>query len=259
MVLGSGIGFHKKPDDEIDKEKIEKIFRLPDQLTDERMTYFHKIVEEMPYEYVKYADEIIKNASKKLNQKLNRNIYITLTDHIHFAIERYKQKIHVQNAMLMEIRSFYNPEFMLGLEAVEIINRQENINLGEDEAAFIALHIINAECDVSMINVVNMPRMIRDILSLVKGIEGIELKENSVVYERFVVHLKYMIRRTYENEFYPEISKDIYEITKKKYPYSYEIAKRIRAYMTEKTGNELPEEEMCYLMLHIIKMKIKDD
>ena len=255
MVLGSGIGFQKKAGDEIDENRIEKIFRLPNDVSDDSKTHFHKLVEEIPYEYVKYADEIIRGASEKLGKKLNRNIYITLTDHIHFAIERYRQNIVIPNAMLLEIRRFYNPEYLMGLRAVELINKQENIHLTEDEAAFIALHIINAELDLTMQNTTNMPRMISDILNIVRISMRLDYDENSIVYERFVVHLKYMIRRTYENAFYPEASDDIYEMSKRKHPESYEVAKKIRKYMLEKTGKELPDEEMCYLMIHLTRLQ----
>lgn len=254
MVLGSGVGFHKKPEDEIDSNRIEKIFRLPSDITDDRMSHFQKLVEEIPYEYVKYADEIIRNASKKLGRKLNRNIYITLTDHIYFAIERYRQEVLVQNAMLMEIRSFYNPEYLLGMEAVEMINRQEQIQLGEDEAAFIALHIINAQSDSVITNTVNMPHMIHDILSIVRMSLGKGFQEKSIAYERFVVHLKYMIRRCYEDAFYPKASQELFDMCRQKSPQAYEIAKKVRKYMFEKTGKEIPEEEMCYLMIHFMRM-----
>ncbi|MBP3468832.1 MAG: transcription antiterminator BglG, partial [Lachnospiraceae bacterium] len=79
MVLGKGIGFQKKPGEAIDESKVEKIFRLPSDIDPDRKSHFQSLVEEIPYEYIKYTNEIVKRATEVLGKKLNRNIYITLT------------------------------------------------------------------------------------------------------------------------------------------------------------------------------------
>ena len=56
-----------------------------------------------------------------LKLKLNQSIYVTLTDHINFAIERVSQGIEPQNALLWEIKRFYPQEFQLGIYALELI------------------------------------------------------------------------------------------------------------------------------------------
>lgn len=143
IVLGKGIGFQKSSGDDIQQDRIEKIF----QLSTAANSQFEKLVEEIPYEYIKYTDEIVKEATEVLGRKLNRNIYITLTDHLHFAIERYRKNILFQNALLWEIKKFYSVEYTVGLHAVAMIKEKEGIELSADEAAFIALHIVNAEMD----------------------------------------------------------------------------------------------------------------
>lgn len=259
IVLGSGIGFNRKPGDMVDETKVEKIFRLPGDITDERKTYFQNLVESIPYEYIKYSDEIIGMAAKSLKKKLNRNIYITLTDHIYYAVERYRQNIEVSNAMLHEIRSFYKPEYLLGLRAVELINEAEKVSLGDDEAAFIALHIVNAEFDVTMNQAMNMPKMIGDIQSIVRMSLRRTVREDGIAYERFIVHLKYMLRRTFRNERYPEGLEDVFELLKDSYPEAFAIAKKIRKYILEKTGNTIPDREIGYLILHLVEVSRECD
>ena len=46
---------------------------------------------------------------------------------------------------LWEIKRFYNHEFLIGKEALTIIKKRLDIMLSEDEAASIALHIVNAQ------------------------------------------------------------------------------------------------------------------
>ena len=107
VVMGKGIGFQKKPGDTIEESKVEKIFRMPRASASQ----FEKLFEEIPYEQVKVADEIIAYAREVLNKKLNKNVYITLTDHLNFAVERQAQGIVFRNALLWEIEKFYDKEF----------------------------------------------------------------------------------------------------------------------------------------------------
>ena len=72
---------------------------------------------------------------------------MTLTDHIHFAIQRYEDHMNFPNPMLREVRLFYEKEFALGEYALGMIKQRLNISLPLDDAASIALHIVSAEFD----------------------------------------------------------------------------------------------------------------
>lgn len=251
IVLGKGIGFKKHINDEIDETCIEKIFRLPDASKGQ----FEKLVEEIPYEYVKYSDEVIQYASNVLGRKLNKNIYITLTDHLNFAIERQKQGVHFKNALLWEIKKFYQEEYKIGLKAIELIKNEENIELPIDEAGFIALHIVNAAMDGKMCDSLNMPTMIKDIINIVRYTFGVELDEESLWYERFVTHLKFFIQRAVNNECYPsDGDKEFHDSIKRKAIKEYACAEKIRKYVHSKLGYEVAEEEMIYLTVHISRV-----
>lgn len=252
IVLGKGIGFQKSSGDDIQQDRIEKIF----QLSTAANSQFEKLVEEIPYEYIKYTDEIVKEATEVLGRKLNRNIYITLTDHLHFAIERYRKNILFQNALLWEIKKFYSVEYTVGLHAVAMIKEKEGIELSADEAAFIALHIVNAEMDVGggMAQTANAPEMLQDMLNIVRYTFHVSLDEESLSYERFVTHLKFFIQRAINQSYYPAEENELYELYRKKCPKAYACARKIRTYMEEKTGNTVTDEEMMYLTVHITRV-----
>lgn len=251
IVLGKGIGFKKSPGDEIDEGVVEKIFRLPSAASNQ----FEKLVEEIPYEYVKYVDEIIRYANERLDIKLNKNIYITLTDHINFAIERKKQGINFQNALLWEIKKFYNTEFEIGKHALEILRREEGVELPEDEAAFIALHIVNAEMDVKLDKSLTMPGMMKDILNIIIYSFQIELDEDSLSYQRFITHLKFFLQRAVSNEYYvTDSDAEFYEAITKKNVKEYACAQKIKSYVENKTGYAATEEECIYLTVHIARV-----
>lgn len=250
IVLGKGIGFQKHNGDLIDEVKVEKIFRL----SEPARSKFEKLVEEIPYEYVSYTDEIVREATETLGMELNKNIYITLTDHLHFAIERYRRNITFQNALLWEIKRFYSREYEVGLKAVELLKEREGVALSVDEAAFIALHIVNAEMDINLSRTLSVPGMIKGLLNIVRYTFHVDLDEESLSYERFVTHLKFFIQRTLKRQCYPTEELDLYELYRKKAPKSYECAKKIKKYMEEKTDTEVTDEEMMYLTVHISRV-----
>mgnify|MGYP002509796356 FL=1 len=250
IVLGKGIGFQKHNGDLIDEAKVEKIFRL----SEPARSKFEKLVEEIPYEYVSYTDEIVREATETLGMELNKNIYITLTDHLHFAIERYRRNITFQNALLWEIKRFYSREYEVGLKAVELLKEREGVALSVDEAAFIALHIVNAEMDINLSRTLSVPGMIKDLLNIVRYTFHVDLDEESLSYERFVTHLKFFIQRTLKRQCYPTEELELYELYRKKAPKSYECAKKIKKYMEEKTDTEVTDEEMMYLTVHISRV-----
>ncbi len=250
IVLGKEIGFQKHNGDLIDEVKVEKIFRL----SKPARSKFEKLVEEIPYEYVSYTDEIVREATETLGMELNKNIYITLTDHLHFAIERYRRNITFQNALLWEIKRFYSREYEVGLKAVELLKEREGVALSVDEAAFIALHIVNAEMDINLSRTLSVPGMIKDLLNIVRYTFHVDLDEESLSYERFVTHLKFFIQRTLKRQCYPTEELELYELYRKKAPKSYECAKKIKKYMEEKTDTEVTDEEMMYLTVHISRV-----
>ncbi len=215
---------------------------------------FEKLVEEIPYEYVSYTDEIVREATETLGMELNKNIYITLTDHLHFAIERYRRNITFQNALLWEIKRFYSREYEVGLKAVELLKEREGVALSVDEAAFIALHIVNAEMDINLSRTLSVPGMIKDLLNIVRYTFHVDLDEEGLSYERFVTHLKFFIQRTLKRQCYPTEELELYELYRKKAPKSYECAKKIKKYMEEKTDTEVTDEEMMYLTVHISRV-----
>lgn len=250
IVLGRGIGFHQHEGDAIEESKIEKIFMLPEHSKNQ----FEKLVEEIPYEYVKYTDEIVREATAVLGKKLNKNIYITLTDHLHFAMERYRQNISFQNALLWEIKRFYSREYEIGLRGIALLKEKEGIELSADEAAFIALHIVNAEMDGNLDQTVSMPGMLKDMVNIVRYTFHTELDEESLSYERFITHLKFFIQRAVNRQYYPSEDRELYELYQKKTPKAYACAKKIRKYMEEKTGTEVTDEELLYLTVHISRV-----
>ncbi len=254
VVMGRGIGFQKKAGDTIEDEKIEKVFHLPREHTNQ----YERLVSDMPYEHIKMAEEIIRYAGKTLNRHLNKNIYITLTDHLNFAVERQKQGVIFQNALLWETKKFYKEEFEIGLKAIELVKEKIGVVLPEDEAGFIALHIVNAEMDGDIKQAGSMPEMIKDMLNIVRYTFGIEIDESTLSYERFVTHLKFFLQRAVQGVCYDNEDPELSESIRKRYTKEYACARKIRDYVRQRIDYVVSEEELTYLTMHIARIIRRD-
>lgn len=250
LVMGKGIGFKKKVGDIIDEALIEKVYTSNKEMSTNKLT---QLLENVRLEHVQVANEIISFAKVSLGKKLNENIYLTLTDHIDYAIERQEHGLPVRNALLWEIKRFYNHEYLIGKEALNIISNRLGIHLPEDEAGFIALHIVNAELDLSQVSQVSeMTKVIQKIINIIKYHYKTDLDEYSLNYERFITHLKFFVQRLFSGI---ELDKDKDEgflfMLKEKYQEEYLCALKIRDYIAKEFGRELKEDEMIYLTIHI--------
>lgn len=255
IVMGRGIGFKKKQGEMVPADQISKIFRIKSRTLAEQ---FKELLANMPLERVRISDEIISHAKDHLKLKLNQSIYVTLTDHINFAIERVSQGIEPQNALLWEIKRFYPQEFQLGIYALELIQDRLGILLPEDEAGFIALHFVNAEYGTDIRDAVKFPDQMQAIVDIVEHDLGILLDESSLHYERFVTHIKFLIQRIYRKELLSSEDRELSLMMQRKYPREYECSVKVAEYIMQATGSRLSEEEIMYLSVHIRRVSTID-
>ncbi|MGE7168393.1 BglG family transcription antiterminator LicT [Bacillus altitudinis] len=248
VIMGRGIAFQKKSGDPIDEERIEKVFSIQNKDISEK---FKTLLYDIPIEYMQVCEAIIDHARTTLNKNLNDSIYVTLTDHITFAIERHQKGMDIKNALLWEIKRLYKEEFMCGVEAIRIIQDKLNIHLPEDEAGFIAMHIVNAELNEEMPNVIQITKLIQDILNIVKYHFQIDLDEESLNYFRFVTHLKFFGQRLFNETQMENQNEFLYEVVKEKNTAAFQCAEKINDYVQKEYNRSLIEDEMLYLTLHI--------
>lgn len=250
IVMGKGLGFNKKIGDMIDESAIEKTYVITQEWSVNKLT---QMLSEIPIEHIQVANEIISFARVSLGKKLSDSLFLTLTDHIHYSIERSKEGIVLKNALLWEIKRFYNHEFLIGKEALSIIHQRLGVELPEDEAGFIAFHIVNANLDMKEIaQVAEMTEIIQNILNIVKYHFNIEIDEYSLNYERFVTHLKFFVQRLFSDVRLNDLETVQFMLKiKDQYTKEYACAIKINNYVQNVFNRELEEDELIYLTIHI--------
>lgn len=250
VVMGRGLAFQKKVGDTIDPSKIEKTFVLKKQGISDKLA---KLLEDTSELYLNISAKILDFAQSQLPYRLDEYLYVALTDHISFAISRHNQGIHLKNPLLWEIRKYYKQEFQIALKALEIIEKETGIALGEDEAASIALHLVNSQLSgENMAAAVQITEMVNTILNIVKYHFKMELDENSINYERFLTHLRFFAIRFARKEKLEEtVDEFFFEQIKLKYPEANICTEKIANYLENQFNWSLTKDEEIYLTVHI--------
>lgn len=252
IVMGRGIAFRRKIGDFVAEDQIDQVFRLANQDTSIK---FQELLEVLPLEVMQMSDEIIKYAKTKLGRKLNDTIFISLTDHLHTALERNKQGIEVKNFLLWDIKRFFSDEYFIGNKALEMVKEKFDVQLSEDEAGFIALHLVNAEMEEEVGNVYELTKIMQEITNIVKYYFKVTFNEDSVYFYRFSTHLKFFAYRLLNHkEFHDEDDGELYEVIKKKYHNAYTCVNKIADFLTENYQYNITNEEKMYLIIHIARV-----
>lgn len=249
VVMGRGIAFQKRVGDSIESEKIEKTF-IPEGR--DVMEHLSDLYRDIDPDILEVATNVIKYAQGVLRLKLSNHIYLTLPDHLSYAISRTKEGLDIKTPLIWEIKRFYKVEYEIGLKAVELVKKEMDIQLPESEAAAIALHIVNAREDDSDLGVtIRMTEIVQDILNIVHFYYGQTFDEESFQYTRFITHLQYFARRLLNQERRESDDDFLYNQIQQKYQKAFKCTERINDYLKKVENTSLTKDEQLYLAIHI--------
>ncbi|HBN57102.1 MAG TPA: hypothetical protein DD414_10035 [Lachnospiraceae bacterium] len=252
ILMGRGIGFKRHPGDEFDKNLVEKEFTLSLYGQNDRLT---DLLNEIPMEVIRAAASIVEQAEEELGKKINESIVISLSDHIHTAIERSREGIYVKNILLWETRKFYPAEFRIGKHALSIIKKETGTTLFEDEAGFIALHIVNAQMEKSVGDMYGLTKVMQEILNIIKYTCRIAFDEDSFYFCRFITHLKFFAQRLLTHTTYDSNDNgELLTVVKKQYKRAFDCVGKIGIFLQNNYDYALSEEEQLYLTIHIARI-----
>jgi len=164
VVISKGIGFGRKSGESFQVQNNgEQLFYILDDSANPSQLQQLGLDLEKVSEAVAQAVEIAKNTLEIDND----NLYDALMDHVGFAIQRLKMGLSIDNPFVEEISVLYSKEYELAQQAAEIINQAVDINLGQAECGFIALHLNSARKKKPISYVMKTPRVYSDILDLI--------------------------------------------------------------------------------------------
>nr|WP_314423750.1 PRD domain-containing protein [uncultured Erwinia sp.] len=252
IVMGKGLGFSSRPGDELDPQKIEKIYAVQNS---QAARDYLRVIENSPEYLPPLVQSLIDQANVGLNGRLSEQLFFTLMDHLSFAIERFHKGIAIQNRLLFEVKRFYPREFALAQQAVNTLNQRLAISLPEEEAGNIAFHLVNGQTEVlNMESTLLSVKMLKDIFNIIKYHFRVEIDRDSLNYQRFLTHLQFFIQRMIERRQIATKDDFIFEQVRGEYPDHYRASQLIGEYVLNLLQVTLTTDELLYLMIHLVRV-----
>ncbi len=251
IVMGNGIAFGKKRGQKLDESKIEKLFRLTTTEQEKMLA----LIDEVDDNVVLITEKIIQKANELYENAISESLYLSLIDHINFAIERTKNGYVIKNPLMHEIRKIYPQEYQIGEFGVNLINKEYNIDIQIDEASFIAMHIVNTNLGESLSNTYEITKITTRILNLINSYFDLDLLETDLNYSRFMTHLKFFIQRLINRDPLEEVMDDtLIQILTVRYSEENKCVDEIAKLLKEEYDHELLNDERGYLILHLARL-----
>ena len=255
IVTGKGLGFKRKIGERVAPALFEKTYHMEDKAEQRKL---RELCEQIPIEHLKLTQDLIEYIKGEITAPLNEALLITLADHISFAIKRKENGVEFTNPLQGAIMSYYPTEYHLGQHCLKVIQEETRANLNPSEAAFIAMHIVNAELNTSMSVMYDMTKLIEGTLEVVEYYYQKKFDRESLDFNRFIVHLRYFAQRLFqaaprqEDEYDADFQEMIIRSCKQHYKCAQHIAEYIRnAYQKEVSG-----EELIYLTIHLKRINL---
>lgn len=259
IVTGKGIGFKRKTGEFIDPSLVEKTYRMESKAEQKKL---RELATQIPLEHLKLTQELIDYIKSQISQPLNESLLITLADHISFAIQRKEQGIEFKNPLSNAIACYYPAEYHLGQHCLQMIEQKYGIQLSEEESSFIALHIVNAELNTNMSEMHDMTNLMDGCVRVTEFYYRKEFDRNSLDFNRFTVHLRYLVQRLYQAkpivEGKGESDVMFRELIKRNCKEHYECACRIASYIEANYDKSISDDEKVYLTIHLKRLNMND-
>lgn len=248
VLVGSGIGFNKKPGDVIDKRKIEKVYYIQDEL----QTKFLQLLKDTRPESLKAAEEILQYA-KEQGLELKEQLLISLTDHIDFAIDRVEAGVNMPLLMLSEIKLLYKKEYEIGKWALKRIEEICNVKLPKEETGYIAMQLVSSSLSQKM--AYHILEFVAGVLEIVEETYHVELNDDSLDTMRLTTHLKFLAQRIFgQQQWSDDDMQELHHYLLSKHSQNQECIRRIHDYISENFNYQMNYQEEVYLMVHLNKI-----
>ncbi|WP_440112793.1 PRD domain-containing protein [Paenibacillus sp. QZ-Y1] len=250
VIIGKGIGFGVKDAGIIEgnDERIEKLYRLEDR---DEWSQFQILLEDIEPKVMKITDEIIGDITCQFPGKLNDKIYLALPSHIQFTIYRLRSGMDIINPFLQETKMTFPKEYEIALKAAEKISAEFNVQIPDDEVGFLTYHVYSAVSNVPVGKLIKVSNMVSELLDLIRAEQKIKFEHGSMNHIRLMIHLRFSLERILQGSM---IDNPFVKHIKKEYKPEYKLAQKLGEVMQDKLEVEVPEEELCFMAMHLHRL-----
>ena len=252
VLLGKGAGFGRKIGERMEKPETCTVYSLQETSSKGDAA---DLIKSVAPEYFQMANQIL-NAAEEQFGKVDRSILFSMADHIAFAVERIKRGEQISNPLTEDIQALFYSEFKIACMLKEMLKKEKNIEIDDDEVGYVALHIHSALEEESVSVSMQMARAVRECVSLIEEKKGIHINIISLSYNRLMNHVKYMVARALNGE---SLKINMNDYVEYKFPESYALAKTVCEHMSKALRVTLEDMEIGYLAMHIERVSMGEE
>lgn len=251
ILTGKGIGFKKKVGEEVIRTPMTKLFCIQDE---QLLKDFKTILKHLSLQHLQISTDIIAYAEEALHTQLSPSIYITLTDHIDFALQRFKVGMRFQNALTHEIKTYYPTEYEIGKYGLNLILNATGISLPQDEAASIAMHLINAEYSIRMQDIYHITELLPELLTFISKRLPFYFEESSPTWDWINNNLKFFLHHLIRNDWQITYKPSFCHCITEDYPDAYSCSVQLAEFIGTRLDYELKQQHIIYLTICIMHL-----
>lgn len=250
VVVGLGIGHHLRPRDRIESKSIEKVF----DLRQEDLLKTTQLVQEIPDDTFFMIYRMIREVADHRNLQPDAHAYVTLVDHLHFAMERFRSGQKIRNLMLTDLKILYPEAYAFSSELLTLFNRHFAIDLPEDEVGFLTMHVVNGlYTDLDNQSSI-LTDCVFDCLNIIRDQYLLALKLDDLQTQRIMIHLKMLIQRVISRKQVDDSEKVLYNVFDE-FESAYSCALQIQKYLEHRLRTHVNRQELVYLTIHIHRLE----
>lgn len=246
VAMGRGIGFGDLPR-EVDLSEIQRTFY---DIDDKYLAF----IEEVDPAVLEFAAQPADLATQQLSYSLSPNLPITLADHIQFALKRAHEHLIVPMPLSYDVEQAHPLEYKLGELAVRGIQKTFSVRMPRNEAAGIALSLLNAATSLSAARIEAGEREAATLERFIELIEdrlGARVDRDSFAFARFATHVRYLLKRLQDKQPIDSDNSALYELLSEQYPEVARCANEMNGLIEATYGAPFAQEELVYLIMHI--------
>ncbi|NTW71265.1 MAG: BglG family transcription antiterminator [Eubacteriaceae bacterium] len=204
---------------------------------------------------IRQVEQVIKSMEVKLKEKFTDDAYLGLMVHIILAISRLKNgdTIKVSEEILTPIKS--TKEYEVADEARKVLQSEFDIDIPDDEVAYITMHLRGAKINNENIEIESSTYLKHDVAGIVKEMlekaekeTGLDFLTDRDLFMGLVIHLKPALTRL---ELNLSIRNPLLEAIKNEYKEIFELSRKICQVIEEELDTFIPEEEIGFVAMHI--------
>lgn len=256
IVTGWGVGFQRKPGQLVDASKVVRTFvpeadRDPDVLAAQ--------LAELDPAYITAVADALQAAAATLRVSPSSASVIALADHFQIAKLRHERAnadaAGISHPLTAEVINLYPNEHAAAKQILSSVNQQLGLNLGEDEAIAVALHLVNASFMTGdLTKTYLMTGVFNQLFDIIAASFDISVDPHSISAARFITHLRYFFVRAAKNHQLNDGASVLRSSLETSHPAALSCATKLATVLELRLGTSINSDEVAYLGLHVARL-----